>query len=303
MKRISLPLALIITAAMATSCTTIVQMQRTYPPDALLPEDSSRFLFVNFYDYQAPGLIRKKHEAAYAAAVNGYTLGLSEKILQDPRASFMVADTLRKGFTVMSMQYPEFTDTVRNLCSLYGANLLVALDSIMLWVESEFYLADTDEGGSMMAKDFYLFSNTYMTLYTSEGEVIDRCAGEKSTYIKSKYTVFGMIGGPTLAGRRVNVRLLTGDAAMDCIGKYYPITERYSEKLYAGGPLTSINKTIIAGRPEEALEPLRRLSASPDHYIARRASHNLEVVNQIIENRLASETIWKEFGKESQVDN
>lgn len=297
MKRISLPLALIITLALATSCSTMVQMQRTYPPDAILPEDSTRFLFVNFYDYQVPDLIKQRHEPAYAAAVNGYALGLSGEILKDPRATFMVADTLRNGFTVMSMQYPEFTDTVRNLCSEYGANLLVALDSIRLWVESEFYLADTDEGGSTMAKDFYLFSNTYMTLYTSDGEVIDRCAGEKSTYIKSKYTIFGMIGGPTLAGRRVNVSLLTGEAAKDCIGKYYPFTENYLEKLYAGGPLTSINKSIMAGKPEEALEPLRQLIVSNNPALARKASHNLEVANQIIANRQTTGDIWKEFGK------
>ncbi len=297
MKRIFLPLALIITAALATSCTTMVQMQRTYPPEAILPVDTNRFLFVNFYDYQVPDLIKQKHEPAYAMAVKGYTLGLSEIILKDPRATFMVADTLKKGFTVMSMQYPEFGDTVRNLCSQYNANLLVALDSIRLWVESEFYLAENDEGGSTMAKDFYLFSNTYMTLYTSEGEVIDRCAGEKSTYIKSKYTVFGMIGGPTLAGRRVNVSQLTGEAAMDCIGKYFPFTENYLEKLYAGGPLTSINKTIVAGKPEEALEPLRQLSASPDPALARKASHNLKVVNQMIANRQDSGEVWDVYRK------
>lgn len=295
MKRISLPLALIISAALATSCSTIVQMQRTYPPETILPADSSRFLFVNFYDYQVPDLIKQKHEAAYAAAVKGYTLGLSDIILKDPRAVFMVADTLKKGFTVMSMQYPEFTDTVKTLCSQYGANLLVALDSIRLWVESEFYLAENDEGGSTMAKDFNLFSNTYMTLYTSEGEVIDRCAGEKSTYIKSKYTIFGMIGGPTLAGRRVNVSQLTREAAMDCIGKYYPFTENYLEKLYAGGPLTSLNKSIMAGKPEEALEPLRQLSASPDPALARKASHNLKVVNQMIANRQTAEDVWNEY--------
>jgi len=295
MKRISLPLALIITAALASSCSTIVQMQRTYPPDMELPADSSRFLFVNFYDYQIPEFIKGKNEPAYAAAVNGYSIGLSGEILKDPRATFMVADTLKKGFTVMSMQYPEFTDTVKTLCNQYGANLLVALDSIRLWVESEFYLADNDEGGSTMAKDFYLFSNTYMTLYTSEGEVIDRCAGEKSTYIKSKYTIFGMIGGPTLAGRRANVSLLTGEAAKECIGKFYPVTENYLEKLYAGGPLTSINKSIIAGKPEEALEPLRQLAASSDPAIARKASHNLEVVKQMIANRQATGEVWDEF--------
>lgn len=285
-------MALIITTALATSCTTIVQMQRTYPPEAVLPADSNRFLFVNFYDYQVPDLIKEKHEAAYSAAVKGYTNGLSDIILKDPRAVFLVADTLKKGFTVMSMQYPEFTDTVKALCSQHSANLLVALDSIRLWVESEFYLAENDEGGSTMAKDFYLFSNTYMTLYTSEGEVIDRCAGEKSTLIRSKFTIFGMIGGPTLAGRKKDVSLLTGEAAKDCLGKYYPFTENYLEKLYAGGPLTSINKSIMAGKPEEALEPLRQLSASPDPALARKASHNLEVVNQMIANRQSSGEVW-----------
>lgn len=297
MKRSYLPLALIIAAALATSCTTIVPMLRTYPPESRLPADSNRFLFVNFYDYQVPDFIRNKHEAAYAAAVKGYSIGLSDIILKDKSALFMVADTLKKGFTVMSMQYPEFTDTVKTLCSKYGANLLVALDSIRLWVESEFYLAENDEGGSTMAKDFYLFSNTYMTLYTSEGEVIDRCAGEKSTYIKSKYTIFGMIGGPTLAGRRTNVSLLTGEAARDCLGKYYPFTEHYLEKLYSGGPLTAINRSIIAGKPEEALEPLRQLVVSNNPALARKASHNLEVANQIIENRRASEAVWNESGR------
>jgi hypothetical protein len=295
MKRISLPLALIITAALATSCTTIVQMQKTYPPEAVLPADSNRFLFVNFYDYQVPALIKEKHEVGYAAAVKGYTIGLADIIQKDPRAVFLVADTLKKGFTVMSMQYPEFTDTVRTLCSQHDANLLVALDSIRLWIESEFYLAENDEGGSTMTKDFYLFSNTYMTLYTSEGEVIDRCAGEKSTLIRSKSTILGMIGGPTLAGRKKDVSLLTGVAAKDCLGKYYPYTENYIEKLYAGGPLTSINKLITAGKPEEALEPLRQLSASPNPALAMKATHNLEVVNQLIENRQVSGEVWKEY--------
>lgn len=295
MKRLFPLLSLLLLIAMASSCTSIIKMQRTYPPEMGLPADTNRFVFVNFYDYQIPEFIKEKHEDAYAAAVRGYTIGLSDLILKDRRAVFMVADTLRKGFTVMSMQYPEFTDTVRTICDEYGATLLVALDSIRLWVESEFYLAENDEGGSTMAKDFYLFSNTYMTLYTSEGEVIDRCAGEKSTLIRSKYTIFGMIGGPTLAGRKKDVSLLTGEAAKECIGKFYPVTENYLEKLYAGGPLTSLNKLIMEGKPEEAVDPLRRLAASPDPALARKASHNLEVVLQIIENRQSTDELWDEY--------
>lgn len=302
MKRISMPVAAVITALLESSCTMFIPMQRTYPPEATLPADTGRFLFVNFYDYQSPDYIRNRFEPAYAEAVRGYAIGLSSMTTKDPRATFMTGDTLKKGFTVMSMQYPEFTDTVRTICSKYDSNLLVALDSVRLWVDSEFYIADNDEGGSLLAKDFYLFANTYMTLYTSDGEVIDRCAGEKNTYIKSKYTIFGMIGGPTVAGQKSAVRLLAEAAARDCIGKYFPFTEDYTDKLYTGGALNKSNQLIMEGKPEEGAALLTDLARSTTPSLAQKAAHNLSVVNEIIENRRVSEEIWKRF-RQGNKDN
>ncbi len=293
-------MSFILVVALASSCTTPIQMQRTYPPEDLLPAENKKFAFVNFYDYRVPDFIKDKYEEAYRAAVNGYAAGLGEIILKDPGAGFVIADTLREGFTVMSMQLPEFTDTVRAICSESGAALLIALDSINLWVESEILLEEDDEGGAMLAKDFYLFSNTYITLYTSEGEVVDRCAGEKSTYVKSKYTIFGMIGGPTLANRQGLVKTLTKDAAKDCIGKFYPFTESFTEQLYKGGPLNVLNKSILAGHPEEALEPLRSLADSSDPSMAKKAAHNLDLVTRILEEKKVSEEVWKNFLEREQ---
>jgi len=281
--------------ALLSSCTTPIQMQRTYPAERELPGDSARFVYINFFDYQIPDFIREKDKPAYAAAVKGYGTGLAEIILKDPRAMLMMADTLKKGFTVISMQYPEFADTVRTICKEFGANMLVALDSISLQVQSEFYLTENDEGGSMMAKDFNLFADTYMTLYTSDGEVIDRCAGEKSAYVKSKYTIFGMIGGPTLANRQGLVRTLATASAKDCIGKFYPFSEVFTEQLYTKGPLKAINKTILAGRPEEALEPLQGLAKSTDPSLATKAAHNLDIVRRILEEKEVSDEVWKNF--------
>jgi hypothetical protein len=295
MKRFSLPLSLVFMAAVAISCSTIVQMERTYPPETILPADSGRLIFVNFYDYQAPDLVKDRHEEGYAAAVNGYAIGLSGLVQKDPRAVFMIADTLRKGFTVLSMQYPGFADTVRAICDTYGANLLVALDSLKLWVDWEVYLEDNDEGGSMLAKDFYLFANTYMTLYTADGEVIDRCAGEKNTYVKSKYTIFGMFGGPNVGNQKERIRLLTEAAARDCIGKYYPFSDQYTARLYSGGELTKLNLLITGGRPEEAIGPLTDLSQSASGSLAEKATHNLAIAREIIENRKAGEEIWRNY--------
>lgn len=295
MRKFFVPPTLVCVLALAASCSTIVNMERTYPPEALLPTDSNRFLFVNFYDYQVPDFIRDSHEEGYAAAVKGFAMGLSSTIQTDPRALFMIGDSLRKGFTVISMQYPEFSDTVRALCSRYGANLLVALDSIRLRVDWDFYLAENDEGGSMLAKDFYLFSDTYMTLYSADGEVIDRCAGEKNTFVKSKYTIFGMIGGPNIGNQKERIKLLTGSAAQDCIGKYFPFTEGYTGKLFSGGELAKLNLLITGGKPEEAVGPLTELINRSSDPMASKAEYNLAIANEIIENRKEREEIWRKY--------
>jgi hypothetical protein len=280
---------------LASSCTTVVQMQRTYPPEKVIEEDSVKFVFVNFFDYRIPEYIKDKYEIAYAIAVRGYIDGLGKTILMDPKESFAIGDTLKSGFNVSSMQLPEFTDTVRAICSAHGADMLIALDSINLVMDWDVNLEEDDEGGEMLVKNFYLYANNYMTLYTSDGEVIDRCAGEKSTYVKSKYTIFGMIGGPTIAKARETVRSLSHDAAKDCIGKFYPFTETYTETLFKGGPLNKINELIISGRAEEAVEPLKALINSSDQDMAKKASSNLDIVNRILANRKETEQIMQDF--------
>jgi hypothetical protein len=297
MKRIFHALSFITLIILASSCTTVIQMQKTYPPERERPADSGKYVFVNFYDYRIPGYIKDKNEIAYAVAVRGYIDGLGETILMDPVESFAIGDTLKEGFNVSSMQLPEFTDTVRAICAGHGADLLIALDSINLWIDWNISLEENDEGGNMLVRDFFLYANNYMTLYSSDGEIIDRCAGEKSTFVKSKYTIFGMIGGPTIAKAREAVRLLSHDAAKDCIGKFYPFTENYTETLYKGGPLNKINQLIIVGHPEEAVGPLKDLVNSSDQGMAKKASYNLEVVNKILENRRESEQIMQEFRK------
>ena len=295
MKSIYQTLSVITLIILASSCTTVIQMQRTYPPEKVLQPNSAKYVFVNFFDYRIPENIKDKYEIAYAVAVRGYIDGLGETVLLDPKESFVIGDTLKKGFTVSSMQLPEFTDTVRTICAVHGADMLIALDSINLVMDWDVKLEEDDEGGNMLVKDFYLYANNYMTLYNLDGEVIDRCAGEKSTFVKSKYTIFGMLGGPTIAKARETVRLLSHDAAKDCIGKFYPFTENYTETLYKGGPLNKINELIIAGHAEEAAQRLNALVNSSDQDLVKKASYNLDVVNKILENRRQSEQIMQDF--------
>ncbi|MDZ7634476.1 MAG: hypothetical protein U5L72_08600 [Bacteroidales bacterium] len=90
--------------------------------------------------------------------------------------------------------------------------------------------------------------------------------------------------------------LLTQASAKDCIGKFYPFTEVYTEQLYKGGPLNALNRSIIAGHPEEAIEPLRGLAYSSDPSLAKKAAHNLDLANRVIESKpQGSEEVWNKF--------
>jgi hypothetical protein len=124
-------------AAVATSCSTMVQMERTYPPETTLPADSGRFIFVNFYDYQAPDLVKDRHEEGYAAAVKGYAIGSLRTGSEDPRAVFMIADTSGKDLQFYQCNTLSLPTLSGRSVTPYGANLLVALDSIRLWVDWE----------------------------------------------------------------------------------------------------------------------------------------------------------------------
>ena len=76
MKRIFNALSFITLIILASSCTTVIQMQKTYPPERERPADSGKYVFINFYDYRIPEYIKDKNEIAYAVAVRGYIDGL-----------------------------------------------------------------------------------------------------------------------------------------------------------------------------------------------------------------------------------
>ncbi len=284
--------AMLFTVLLA-SCSTFIQTQKTYAPEVYLPADSNRIVFVNFFDYTVPEYIKDKQEVTYRMSVKGFWRGIEAEFMTDPMVNFMVGDTLSRRKTVMSMQDSTFRDTIVNICQRFNANLLIALDSINIWIDEEQVI---DEDNSTTSQ-YYLNSYNYVTLYSSEGEAIDRSIAKGSKFYKSRPAFFlGLLTfPPALSKAAADVAGLSESAGRDYAGRFYPFAEMVNVSLYTGGPFIETNRIITAGNPVEAIEPLRELTRSSNKNIARKAAHNLSVVYEILENRRNTEKINSEF--------
>ncbi|HUW91728.1 MAG TPA: DUF6340 family protein [Bacteroidales bacterium] len=280
------------------SCSTIIQTQKTYSPEIFLPADTNRIVFVNFFDYTVPSYIKDKQEVTYRMSVKGFWKGLEAGFMPDPSVHFMVGDTLSRRKTVMSMQDSTFRDTIVDVCRRFNANLLIALDSINIWIDEEQVI---DEDNSTTS-EYYLNSYNYVTLYSSEGEAIDRSTAKRSKFYKSRPAFFlGLLTfPPSLAKAAADVAGLSEGAGRDYAGKFYPFSENVNVNLFTGKVFNETNKLIRSGNYVEAIEPLRQLTASTDKKIAKKAAHNLSVVYDIMENRRTTERINSEFMKKKE---
>lgn len=273
-----------------------VHTQKTYPPELDLLSDTNNIVFVNFFDYTVPAYIKDKQEVTYMKSVKGLASGLAEGFNRGQNIRFIVGDTLARRNTVMSMQDSSFRDTVRMICNKYQAEMLIALDSVNVWMYEELV---TDDDDNSTTSEYYLYSSNYITLYSADGEVLDRSTAESSKFYKSRPAfLLGLITfTPSLAKAADDAAGLSKNAGYNYTGKFFPSTENIDKTLYTGKIFEETNKQIISGNPVLAIEPLRELTGSTDKNIARKAGHNLSVVYEIMDNRRSSDQVVNEFNK------
>lgn len=284
-----------VTVMLLVSCSTVIQTRKTYPPEILLPADTNRIVFVNFFDYTVPAYIKDNQEVTYRMSVKGFMGGLKAGFSTDPSVLFIIGDTLSRRKTVASMQDSSFRDTIVEVCNRYNASLLVALDSINIWMDEDLI---TDDDNSTTS-EYYLNSANYVTLYSSDGIAVDRSIAKRSKFYKSRPAFFlGLLTfRPSLGKAASDVAGLSEGAGRDYAGRFYPFSENVSVKLFTGKAFDATNRLISNGNTVEAIEPLRLLTASPDKKIAEKAAHNLSVVYEIMENRRTAEKITSDFSK------
>jgi hypothetical protein len=267
-----------------SSCSTTIYMTRTVPPEIVPENQPARVVFSNQFDYLSNPGIKDKHEIAYQTGINWFTETLVKDSLHENPVVIFLVDTIGKAESsekLFNNQMP--VNQIKTICQTNDATFLLSLDSLRLHFEWETIREEDPDGSVSKEKYFYLFSNYYVSLYDSAGELFKRTLLEKSMLYTSRPTLSGLITiQPNLANGLDKIRKLAIGAGLEYINMFYPSVETYDKKtLYSGKYFEETNALIKQQECDKAIELLVEMTHSPKTRLAAKARNNLSVAQEL----------------------
>ena len=265
-----------------TSCARIVYIGKRIDPEIILDNKHHYITFVNLFDYTSPVNVKKSNQLSYHHGVMGFSEGLGS-FANDTSFTYLVGDTLKKGIENGTLTELLPTDSVSVLCRRNKSNMLLALDSVSIFIDqdtvSNFYY-----GREYMSIDFYLNTRYFLSLYSEEGELINRSEIDRSSMFKPRTSMSGyIILVPSISRSKEDIGNLGFQSGQDYVAKFYPQIVHDTQQLFTGKPFKESNDYIFAKDWNKAIELLEQLVTNPDPVIAEKARHNLEVAKEASE--------------------
>lgn len=265
----------------STSCSKLIYISKTLEPEIILEKGRNDIVFVNLFDYTLPVYVKEKNEESYHAGVMKLTEGLASSFSEDKSINFFTGDSLKKGTELGLLTTLLPTDSVKAICTRFNSNILLALDSMNVFFDWE-TIVDTDADGSKSkTKNFYLYTDFFLSLYSSDGDLINRSKTQRSMFYKSRPTLSGLITiQPSIAKAKDEIESLGALAGQDYADKFYPQNVQEPRQVYYGKVFKESNAYIDAGNWSKAIELLEKLAESSDPKIAKKARNNLDVAKE-----------------------
>jgi Family of unknown function (DUF6340) len=279
--------ALFTLAQLLVSCSSYINIQRPLSPEIPLSSSSNNIVFVNYFDYTNPLLVEENHRSAYREGINGLAQGISTGFSKEERVRYTIGDTLKRGMKEGMLTDIHPLDSVRKICSLFNADMLLALDSARVLFDWETLTEENEDGSKSKTKNFYIIFRGYLTTYTSAGDIINRSEVERSDLYTSRATLSGLITiKPALEKAADEVRGLALQAGSDYVSKFYPSVSTETKMLYGGKIFKESNISISNKDCTQVIEYLKDLTGSKDPKIAKKAAHNLEIAGEVCDDEV-----------------
>jgi hypothetical protein len=277
--RLLLSVSLIILLA---SCARMVFIGKRIDPEIILEKEHHTIVFVNLFDYTTQVNVIKKEKNSYFAGVMSLLDGLST-FSKDSSFNFIVVDTLKKGVEEGLLTTLLQADTINAICDRFNASLLLALDSVSIFFEQDTVVKNY-YGREYNAIKFSLNTRFFLSLYSSEGDLINRSEVDQESDINPRTSMSGLvIIVPTVARASDEIANLSFQAGQDYVAKFYPQIVEDTQQLFTGKIFNESNKFIFAKNWNKAIELLEPLTKNQDASIAAKAKHNLDVAKEASE--------------------
>jgi hypothetical protein len=274
-------LVLLLISGLLFSCTRIVYINKKIAPEIALEKEHHNMVFVNLFNYTIPANVNKKDRISYHAGIMNLTDGLSS-FSSDSSFNFTVGDTLKKSIEPGLLTTLLPVDTINNICNRFNANLLLALDSASIFFERD-TIVNSYYGVKYRTINFMLNARFFLSLYTDDGNLIDRSEAEQSSIFIPRSLNSGYILIPSISRAGEEIGNLAFQAGQDYVTKFYPQIIHDTKQLYTGSIFKESNQYIFEKNWNKAVELLEQLVKNQDPVIAEKARHNLDVLKEASE--------------------
>jgi hypothetical protein len=276
--KLFIPLTIIM---VLTSCSRIVYIGKRIDPEIMLKNEHHDIVFINLFNYTLPVNVIKKDKNSYHTGVIGLLDGLSS-FSNDSSFTFIPGDTLKKNTEIGILTTLLPTDSINAICNRFNTNLLLSLDSLSIFFERDTVVNSTF-GGRYRTLNFVLNTTFFLSLYSADGDLIDRSEVDQSSIFTPRSNMLGFILVPSVSGSREEIGNLAYQAGQDYVSKFYPQIIHDTQQLFTGSSFKESNDYIFAKNWKKAIVLLEQLAQSHDPSIAEKARHNLEVVKEATE--------------------
>jgi hypothetical protein len=287
--------ALVCVLILVSSCTTIIFVEKPVPlpPEIELPDPVNNMVVQNYFDYTRDEYVKDKHEEVYRSAVLSFVDGLGSYLEGDRLINFIKGDTLARRIPGSLPSDFIFSDSVVAICNRYNANLMLAIDSVFIGLDWETEVVE-DEESSYKVKNFYLEVKPFLSLYDSEGTLLDRSYVSREEFYKDRLALSGLITfKPSIEKAIEEVSVISTQAGTDYGSKFYPQKATYKYSVYYNEPFHNSYLMMMRGEWANAIRELLPLADSNDKKIAKRAANNLYVAYIGIGDETSAE-LWYE---------
>jgi len=281
MKTVMFMLMPLVSLGFVSCSVTYITVRKPLPPEIVPEKGTNKVAFVNFYDYSNDLNVAQKKEEAYLAGLNGLIEGLKQNFAKDDAFRFMVGDRLRKSFDRGHQTVVLPADSTIHLCRLFQADLLMTLDSMLAFYDTETYVTQNEDGSKSKTKNIFLNFKAFISLYAADGQLINRSEVARSSLYTTRPTLSGLITiQPSMAKAAPVVSQLAVQVGEEYVKKFYPQIVDETRMLYKGKIFAQANHSFFINECGKAEELLQQLTQSPDKKIAGRAENNLSVVQE-----------------------
>ena len=274
------------------ACTSYVPVQKILPPEIILHEETADFLFVNRFEPDSLDFNNENKIEVFEMGVDSYIAGLKAGFDTSRHYTLILSDTIFPSHSAHEPAYNLSARIIDYLHRVYHATYIFSLDNYTLYFDQEVDVQEDAEGNKSKTAYYDLVLNTYLTIYDSDGKVIDKMKEEMRILHDTRGVLSGLLAiGPSMGKADKNVMKISDELGRIFIQKFYPTSVEEMRLFYATKEFSEAFKAYNHRNWAKAEEELIKLSRHADEKIQGKAAYNLGVLYEN-QGRLSDMEYW-----------